>query len=60
MRCVKACGMRLISYDGQRLSAERDRCRNCRSCVNTCDRHAIQITMKVGGPNAGRLKKELA
>lgn len=59
MNCVKACGMRLISYRGGILSAEPDRCRNCRKCVNSCQSHAIEITMKVGGPNAGHLKKEL-
>ena len=59
MRCLKACGMSLISWDGEKLVAEKDRCRNCRSCVHTCREHAIEITMKAGGPGAGHLQKEL-
>ena len=58
MQCLKACGLGLIRWDGEKLVAEQDRCRNCRSCVNTCSQHAIEITMKVGGPGAGHLKKD--
>ena len=59
MRCMRACPMGLISYGEGKLSAQPDRCRNCRACVKACDNHAIQISMRAGGPNAGHLKKDL-
>lgn len=63
--CVRACPLHVIevAYPKMQqhpvLQVKQHVCRNCRACVKTCSRGAIQISVKLGGAHAGHLDKEL-
>ena len=41
--CAKACPEQAISFDGERIRIDRDRCKHCGTCVENCYTDGLKV-----------------